>query len=81
MNTLKEIRSNIQSFNRFITNEYLDELHPLRQLAFAHPFDRDDLARKLKNEGIITEDELKAWKHRKDERNKKYNRDGKRSTN
>ena len=75
MNTLKQIKSNAKTYNRFMTDEYLDELHPLRQLAFAHPFDRNDLARGLKNDGIIDDDQLQEWKRRKDKLIKKQIQD------
>ena len=73
MDILKQIKTSAKCYNRFITDEYLDQSTPLIQLAFVHPFDRDDFAKQLKTDGLISEEELKDWKGRKDERNKKYN--------
>ena len=65
MSVIREIKSNIKSYNRFMTDDYLAAFDPLQLLSFTHPNDRDGFASELKSRGIITEDELKEWKSRK----------------
>lgn len=77
MSVIKEIQDNARSYNKHMTIEFLDTLHPLNQLAFVGPYERSDFAMALKQKGIISDDELRHWRDRKNERNKKYNKDGK----
>ncbi len=59
MDIIKKLRANIKSYNRHMTDEYLDSLTYVEQLRLTHPFDRVDLTRELKNEGIITDNEFR----------------------
>jgi hypothetical protein len=66
MNINEQIKANIKSYNKYMTDEYLATLSTCSKLRSVHPLDRAELAMEAKKFGLINEQEykqlIKPWK-------------------
>ena len=60
MNTIAEIKQNIKSVNKYLTDEHLDTLTPMQLLRNCSPLYRAEYAFALNKQGLISAEELKS---------------------
>lgn len=60
MDTIVEIKQNIKSVNKYLTDEHLDALSPMELLRNCNPMYRAEYAFALNKQGIISDEERKS---------------------
>lgn len=53
------MKQNIMAYNKYMTFDYLDRMHPVQLLRLVHPLDRIRFAEMLKDDGWLESKDLK----------------------